>query len=99
MAYIDKELFKQDIKMRYCNNCARPNEIKCRACHVDDMLGEIEDAPTADVVEVVYCKECSWSTERTKDNELFQYQCRNTVACGKPRRACDFCSYGERRDA
>lgn len=52
----------------------------------------------ADFVEVVYCKECSWSTERTKDNELFQYQCRNTVACGKPRRACDFCSYGERSD-
>lgn len=52
MAYIDKELFKQDIKMRYCNNCARPNEIKCRACHIDDMLGEIEDAPTADVEEV-----------------------------------------------
>ena len=52
MAYIDKELFKQDIKMRYCNNCARPNEIKCRACHVDDMLGEIEDAPTANVEEV-----------------------------------------------
>lgn len=52
MAYIDKELFKQDVKMRYCNNCARPNEIKCRACHIDDMLGEIEDAPTAGVVEV-----------------------------------------------
>lgn len=52
MAYIDKELFKQDIKMRYCNNCARPNEIKCRACHIDDMLSEIEDAPIADVAEV-----------------------------------------------
>ena len=52
MAYIDKELFKQNIKMRYCNNCANPNEIKCRACHVDDMLGEIEEAPTADVAEV-----------------------------------------------
>lgn len=56
MAYIDKELFEQDIKMRYCNNCARPNEIKCRACHVDDMLGEIEDAPTADVVEVKHSR-------------------------------------------
>ena len=54
MAYIDKELFEQDIKMRYCNNCARPSEIKCRACHIDDMLGEIEDAPTADVAEVVH---------------------------------------------
>lgn len=56
MAYIDKELFKQDIKMRYCNNCARPNEIKCRACSIDDMLGEIEDAPTADVAEVKHGK-------------------------------------------
>lgn len=63
MAYIDKELFKQDIKMRYCNNCARPNEIKCRACNIDDMLGEIEDAPTADVVEVKHGEWKSYNTE------------------------------------
>ncbi len=80
MAYIDKELFKQDIKMRYCNNCARPNEIKCRVCHIDDMLGEIEDAPTADVEEVkhgewiliddcanegVYCSVCHKKVYKT----------------------------------
>lgn len=51
----------------------------------------------ANFVEVVYCKDCEWSTERTRNNELFQYQCRNTIACGKPRRAIDFCSYGERK--
>lgn len=63
--YIDKDLFLQDIKMRYCNNCARPNEIKCRACHIDDMLGEIEDAPTADVVEV---KHGEWIKDAYYDN-------------------------------
>lgn len=52
----------------------------------------------ADFVEVVRCKDCQWATERTKDNELFQYQCRNTMACGKPRRDIDFCSYGERKE-
>ena len=79
--------------MATCKEC-----IHYQMCHSIDV-----NAPCAafknkaDFVEVVYCKECSWSTERTKDNELFQYQCRNTVACGKPRRACDFCSYGERK--
>ena len=67
MAYIDKELFKQDIKMRYCNNCARPNEIKCRACSIDDMLGEIEDAPTADVEEVKHGK---WEFINQAENYL-----------------------------
>ena len=56
-----------------------------------------EHCPTADVMEVVRCEDCQWATERTKDNELFQYQCRNTMACGKPRRDIDFCSYGERK--
>lgn len=78
MAYIDKELFKQDIKMRYCNNCARPNEIKCRACHVDDMLGEIEDAPTADVVEV---KHGEWVEIKTGE-KLYDY-CFKCSNCNK----------------
>ena len=52
----------------------------------------------ADFVEVVRCEKCSWATERKEDNELFKYQCRNTIACGKPRRENDFCSYGERKD-
>ena len=88
MAYIDKELFKQDIKMRYCNNCARPNEIKCGDCRVDDMLGEIEDAPTADVEEVrhgewIYAHWCEfrcsicghWSKTEPRGKENFCPNC------------------------
>ncbi len=93
MAYIDKELFKQDIKMRYCNNCARPNEIKCRACHIDDMLGEIEDAPTADVVEVVRCPNCTYC-ENMKCTNLKD-------STGNPLDVAifDYCSQGLRKDA
>ncbi len=86
MAYIDKELFKQDIKMRYCNNCARPNEIKCRVCHVDDMLGEIEDAPTADVVEV---KHGEWiKTDRGIRKSINTGQPMRVYACD-----CSCCGY------
>ena len=85
MAYIDKELFKQDIKMRYCNNCARPNDIKCRACHVDDMLGEIEDAPTADVVEV---KHGEWLQE-------WEYQYYEDDCDEIPYIRCSLCGHEE----
>lgn len=90
MAYIDKELFKQDIKMRYCNNCAIPNEIKCRACHVDDMLGEIEDAPTADVVEVVRCYQCKHHMT-TGDIQVYYCKERNLYTDKQ-----GFCHCGER---
>lgn len=52
MAYIDKDKLSEDIRLRYCKDCNNHNEVKCRACWIDDMLGEIEDAPTADVAEV-----------------------------------------------
>ena len=63
--------------MRYCNNCARPNEIKCRACHIDDMLGEIEDAPTADVEEV---KHGYWKDRYGDKYDNHLYECS---VCGK----------------
>lgn len=51
--YIEREAFEEDARLRYCKDChKRQHEVYCRACWVDDMLGEVEDAPTADVVEV-----------------------------------------------
>lgn len=54
----------------------------------------LQEMPDADVEEVTYCKDCEWSVKRVRHNEIFPYQCVNTIACGKPRRALDFCSYG-----
>lgn len=43
---VDKAAFEADVRKRYCHGCNNSNGLKCRACWVDDMLGEVEDAPT-----------------------------------------------------
>lgn len=72
--YIDREVFKKSVEEYYCKPCKAEgrdhNGCRCRACWVDDMLGEVIDAPPADVAPVVHrrwiedhdylkCPECS----------------------------------------
>ena len=56
--YIERETFLKDIEERYCLPCKDAgidhNGCKCRACWVDDMRGDVIDAPTADVAPVVH---------------------------------------------
>lgn len=56
--YIEREAFLKDIEKRYCLPCKEAgkdhNGRMCRACWVDDMRGEVIDAPTADVAPVVH---------------------------------------------
>ena len=56
--YIDREMFLKDIEERYCLPCKEVgkdhNGCKCRACWVDDMCGEVIDAPDEDVAPVVH---------------------------------------------
>lgn len=53
----------------------------------DDCVVTVLNAPAADVVPVVRCKECK---------HLFYTMC---AACGfLPHKPNDFCSYGERKD-
>ena len=52
----------------------------------------IEKQPTAEVVEVVRCKDCRF-VELMSDGKT--YACIRQSAYKKP---TDFCSYGERRD-
>ena len=51
--YIERETFLKDAEERYCLPCKEAgkdhNGCKCRACWVDDMRGEVIDAPAADV--------------------------------------------------
>lgn len=55
--YIGRETFLKDIEERYCLPCKEAgkdhNGCMCRACWVDDMRGEVIDAPAADVAPVV----------------------------------------------
>ena len=56
--YIEREAFLKDAETRYCLPCKGAgkdyNGVKCRACWVDDMMGDVDDAPAADVAPVVH---------------------------------------------
>ena len=57
---IDAYALIEDIEKRYCKPCKAEGkdycEVACRACWVDDMILEIDPAPTVDAVEVVHGK-------------------------------------------
>lgn len=67
MDYIERDALLLDCTRRYCEDCGRRKGMKngkmktvyaigdapCRACWVDDMMGDIEDFPAADVKPVV----------------------------------------------
>lgn len=46
---IDADAFEAHVKERYCKSCDDINGMRCKACWVDDMLGEIDLAPEVEV--------------------------------------------------
>lgn len=62
---------------------------------VQFVLEKIDEQPTADVVEVVRCKECKWY------KSIFSWNCKEHKVCVRepsepPKEPNDYCSYGER---
>ena len=58
----------------------------------DERVDELNRIPSADVVEVVRCKDCKWAEVHKKDNGVFcEYN-----ECGFEKN--DYCSYGKRKD-
>ena len=62
---------------------------------IDDYYFFVKEAPAADVVEVVRCKDCVY-WEKGKDYEPYCNHFGNMMA---DTTETDFCSYGERREA
>lgn len=77
MRLIDADELIDDLMERYCKECDRRKGIKsgkwriiyeigeapCRACEVDDVKAELEEAPTANVPDIkvgewIPCSEC-----------------------------------------
>ena len=62
--YADKIIDK--LKERYCEECDIYKDnfgminISCDACYVENFFEIIDAQPTADVVEVVRCKDCKY---------------------------------------
>ena len=50
--YIEREAAIEYARLLFCKDCNSYNGVRCGACAFDDAMLLIEDAPTADVVEV-----------------------------------------------
>ena len=82
---IDAYSLIEDIEKRYCEPCKAEgkdyHEVACRACWVDDMILEIDPAPTVDAVEVVHghwedgvCSNCGEEALSTsRDEPIYDY--------------------------
>ena len=90
--YIDAELLKENFAKRLNNRFGILIKIDDTAV---DLGLAIADTPTADVVEVVRCKDCKESYT-SKDGKL---RCDKLHPSLDWVEADDFCSYGERKDA
>lgn len=100
--YIDADALIENIKRVYCTDCNNYNKVRCRACGTDDAMTMIEDAPTADVVEVVRCKDCrfcknlpnglcyAWTEPYANERGY-----KGEAHCVEPD---DFCSMGQRKE-
>jgi len=58
---------------------------------------DLKNLPTADVVEVVRCRDCTWW------KSIFSWNGKEHKVCVRgsvepPRESDDYCSYGERRE-
>ena len=97
--HIEREATIKRIQEVYCADCNSYNGVRCRACGIGDAIDMIEDAPAADVVPVVRCKDCKhlcvWNR---KDIYAF---CPKTnivfLPFDKDTRTF-FCGLGERKD-
>jgi len=61
---------------------------------------EINDIPAADVISVVFCKDCKYVQKFRSEESAKKfgqvYEClKYTIPCPNP---TDFCSYGERKE-
>lgn len=94
MAYIEKEPLIEFIT-KGLNN---PDKSKAFGYDAIEILTEIEYAPTADVVEVVRCKDCKhWCIQDGNDINQSYFCSRDKMWCMPTRKADDFCSYGEQK--
>lgn len=59
---------------------------------------EINNAPAADVVEVVRCKDCVWWEIRGLPGTVGRCENPHNGLWNEYTYACDYCSYGERKE-
>lgn len=93
---ISRDALMEQLDERYCKPCQSRKEdyngVRCRSCWVDDAVGEIEDAPSADRPTIVRCKDCKMYDPKYTDRE---YDCPIGLYAVYGN---DFCSHAERAE-
>lgn len=92
--YIEREVISEGIRKYYYKNPPNSSYQEGFDRGLDKAQRVILDAPAADVVPVVRCKDCHW---RGREECAMFYRCE----CGEQHTwetDNDFCSWGERRD-
>jgi len=96
--YINRDAFLDQQRTWYCKDCnMRKNtegktvyeigEAPCRACHINDLLDEVENCPASDVVERKtgkWLKVNGYAIALTSDDEQITMPTHKCSACGKP---------------
>lgn len=92
--YIDADKAIELLRDARCKDCHSYNGIMCASCDIDTAIMYIDDLLTADVVEVVRCKECIYRTsDRMRDHdEIF------CLGFGCYKNENGFCEVGEREE-
>ena len=97
MAYIERERVLEIAKDEYYSDFHKS------MADLTSLRELLEDTPTADVVEVVRCKDCKYSRSRNKSEKNIYFEdvliCESCEMADEPCAVCetDFCSYGERK--
>lgn len=90
------EYIKRDDAMKtICSNCTDPCALVEKANNPCSAIKELVYLPSADVVEVVRCKDCRYWTEWGSGTGSCQPP-NSVMWCGTD--ATDFCSFAERKD-
>lgn len=97
--YIDAEALTDYMLEHYNDLCEKHGDYDHYTTGYGDAIDAIENAPTADVVEVVRCKDCKY-LQVINDGKVYA-KCTMTdfefLPFGTDTRE-HYCSYGERRD-
>jgi len=92
--WIDADATTADIQERYCKPCKERkedyNEVRCRACWVDDAMDEI-DGFADNSIDIVRCGECKH--ENNCEHRVLLSTMWNEVEDAAD---IEYCSYGER---
>lgn len=96
--------FRNDIVDKFIDMCRENDYNKLNLLTIADNIDRIYDAhiekQTADVAEVVRCKDCKYSVKYScKNDACYQFTiCRRRESYSEGVEENDFCSYGERKE-